>query len=293
MRNRKKVGIVAGLALLMVGTSSCGRPAPDADEITLIYNAGPFTSTTFQECVQPTKTGWEGPFDQSYTYTAGQITYDFTGAEGAESTPLKLISGDNQEMEVTGVLTIDLNTDCEVLQNFHENIGRRKNMYNADGQTGEGWISGLNTYIGQPLQRALQDAGQEYGWEALRGDGNTRAQFEAAVAEALPGLIAGATEDDAFFINPRITINKPAPTNGGLIEQLNQRAAAEARIATIEAQRLAQEAEIAQIQQLVGVLGPEGYVLYRNQLACEQEKPGCVPFLPIPQGGAVNVPAPN
>jgi hypothetical protein len=295
MRKQLKRGALAiGLVGMVLLTSTgCSRAAPDLDEVTLIYDKGPASKTSFQECVDPGKTAWAGPFDQTYSYVAGQITYDFTGAKDAESPELKLISQDNQEMSVSGVLTIDLNTDCKTLQNFHENIGRRKHMYNDGDKVGEGWVPGLQTYIGQPLQRALQDAGQKYGWEALRGDGNVRAQFESDVAKALPSLIAGATKDDAFFINPKVTVNKPTPTNGGLIEQLNQRAAAEARIATINAQKAAQDAEIAQIQQLVGVLGPDGYILYRSQIACEQDKPGCLPYLPLPTGTPVTVPVPG
>ena len=290
--NIRRFGLLGLCAAAVLSTAACGRPAPNGDEVTLIYNKGPFQETAFQECVEPNKTGWAGPNDLTYTYTAGQITYDFTGEKGAESQPLKFVSSDNQEMAVTGVMTFDLNTDCETLQNFNDNIGRRKEMYNEDGKVGKGWISGLQTYTGQPLQRALQDAGQKYGWELLRGDGATRAAFEADVAKALPGLVAGATEDDAFFVNFKVTINKPVPTNGGLIEQLNQKAAADARLATIAAQKAAQDAEIGQIEQLVRILGPEGYVLYRNQLACEQGKEGCLPYLPLPTGTAVTVPTP-
>jgi hypothetical protein len=252
------------------------------------------SNTEFEECVAPGTTAWAGPFDEVYTYTAGQITFDFTGAADAESGPLKFISKDNQEMEATGVVTFDLNTDCKTLQNFHENIGRRKNMYNDGDVNGAGWVPGLQTYVGQPLLRALQDAGQQYGWDLLRGDGATRAAFEKAVADALPGLVAGATKDDAFFTNFKVTVNKPQPTNPGLVEQVNQRSAAEARIATIEAQRLAQEAEIGQIQQLVQAFGGDwaGYIAYRSQVACEQQKPGCLPFFPLPAGAPVSVPAP-
>jgi hypothetical protein len=294
MRKNTKRGItaVALLGAVLATSTGCSRAAPSADVITLIYDKGPFSKTAFQECVEPNHTAWAGPFDQTFSYTAGQITYDFTGAKDAESAPLKFVSQDNQEMEVTGVAAFDLNTDCKTLQNFHENIGRRKNMYNDGDKVGEGWVPGLQTYTGQPLQRALQDAGQKYGWEALRGDGATRAQFEKDVADALPGLVAGATADDAFFVNFRVTINKPVPTNQALIDQVNEKAAAEARIATINAQKAAQDAEIAQIEQLVGVLGPDGYILYRSQIACEQQKPGCLPYLPLPTGSPVTVPLP-
>ncbi len=297
MRNRKLRNTtlaVLGLAMV-VGTSGCSRSAPAPDEVTLVYDKGPMSDTAFEQCVAPGTTAWAGPFDQTYTYTAGQITFDFTGGPDAESGPLRFVSQDNQEMEATGVLTIDLNTDCKVLQDFHENIGRRKNMYNVDDNVnGPGWIPGLQTYLGQPLQRALQDAGQKYGWDKLRGDGATRALFEQDIAAALPGLISGATENGAFFVNPKITVNKPQPTNPGLVEQVNQRSAAEARIATIEAQRLAQEAEIGQINQLVDAFGGDwaGYIAYRSQVACEQQKPGCLPFFPLPAGAPVSVPAP-
>jgi hypothetical protein len=176
MRKNTKRGItaVALLGAVLATSTGCSRAAPSADVITLIYDKGPFSKTAFQECVEPNHTAWAGPFDQTFSYTAGQITYDFTGAKDAESAPLKFVSQDNQEMEVTGVAAFDLNTDCKTLQNFHENIGRRKNMYNDGDKVGEGWVPGLQTYTGQPLQRALQDAGQKYGWEALRGDGATR-----------------------------------------------------------------------------------------------------------------------
>jgi hypothetical protein len=45
------------------------------------------------------------------------------------------------------------------------------------------------------------------------------------------------------------------------------------------------------MRQLVQLLGPDGYILYRNSLACEDDDSGtaCIPFLPVPQGGAINV----
>lgn len=296
MRNRKSRFVKAGaIGAVLLTLAACGRPAPNLDEITLIYDKGPTQTTGFQECVEPGKTGWAGPNDLTYTYTAGQITYDFTGEPGSESAPLRFISDDDQEMEVTGVLTIELNTDCKTLQEFNDNIGRRKNMYNADDNVvGEGWVSGLQTYVGQPLLRALQDGGQQFGWSPLRNDGAIRGDLEKKVQEALPGLIAGATEGGNYFVNPKITINKPKPTNPELLKQVDQKAAADARLATIASEKEAQNQEIGQIQQLVQAFGGDwaGYIAYRSQIACEQGKAGCIPYLPLPAGGAVAVPTP-
>lgn len=280
------------LLLLTVAMTACGRAAPQPDEAAVIYDAGPFSSTSFQECVEPNHSALYGPFDQAYSYPAGQRTYAFSGGQHDESAPLRLVSNDNQEMTATGVLTFSLNTDCKVLQSFHEKIGLKYRAYDNEGGTTEGWQQLLDIYVGQPLQRAVQLAGQKYTWQNLYSDPVTRDSFEKDIAADLPQFVTGATADQTFFRDFKITVNKPTPTNGGLIDQLNQQQVQASRLATIQAQKAAQDAEIAQIQQLVQTLGPDGYILYRNQLNCEQNKASCVPFLPVPSGTALAVPAP-
>ena len=97
-----------------------------------------------------------------------------------------VVSNDDLELTVEGVVTFTLNPTCEVLREWHERIGLK---YEAD--TPEGWVEMLVTYIGQPLNRALDDATKEYSWRDLYTSAEAKAEWEQKVGELL-GLHRGA-----------------------------------------------------------------------------------------------------
>ena len=199
-------------------------------------------------------------------------------------------SNDDLELTVEGVVTFTLNPTCEVLREWHERIGLK---YEAD--TPEGWVEMLVTYIGQPLNRALDDATKEYSWRDLYTSAEAKAEWEQKVGELLSVYIAEQSGGGDFFCapnypgaedqecgTPQLTIQQPIPPED-VRQALTRAQTAIEETAAQEEENKRVEMELEAIKQLVDVLGPEGYILY------EALKDGKIEVVPVPQGGAVNI----
>ncbi|GAB3207343.1 SPFH domain-containing protein [Marinactinospora thermotolerans] len=279
--------VVAGLLALVTVTGCSVSTGPD--EIAVQYDSGPFSDTTFDACVQPGNRDYHGPGDQAYVYPAGQRTYRFTTAEDAESAPISIVSKDNLALEVTGIVTFSLNTECDTLQRFHERIGLK---YGADEE--DGWERMLYDYVGQPLDRAMDAAAKDYAWKDLYNNAELKQEWEEKVGEYAAQFIEEQS-GGSFFCAPNyvpgegqecgdlvLTLQQPQPPE----DVRNALAAAQEAIERNEAQK-AENARVATeleaIEDLVDVLGPEGYVLYK---ALEN---GDIEVIPVPAGGGVNI----
>lgn len=281
MTRHRMLAALAALALALTGCSVSAEP----DEAGLAYDAGSLSDTTFQECVPHGGRTWVGPEDQGFVYPYGERSYVFDpGAESADSDAFAVLSSDDLEMTVTGVLSFSLNTDCDTLKQFHERIGIK---YGASSEGVGQWGELLDVYLGQPLRRVMTDAAEEFTATQLYSDPAMRSAWEARVRDDLPGAVE-ALAKGPYFQDFTLTVQKPQPPQA-LLDQLREQQVQQERINTIEAQRLAQEAEIAQIEALVRILGPNGYILFRNQVQCEENAESCVPFVPVPQGSDLNV----
>ncbi|MGV9413829.1 SPFH domain-containing protein [Nocardia sp. NPDC003693] len=262
--------------------------APNPDEAGLEYDAGPFSATTFSNCVSPGNREYHGPGDQVYLYPAGQRTFEFAGTEDAEITQATVVSKDDLELQVTGLVTFSLNTDCDTLQQFHERIGIKYEAYESDG-----WVSMLRDYIGHPLERALDDATKAFAWRDLYTSAETKGNWERAVGELLAKYIA-EQGGEAFFCSPvytpgagdcgdpQLTIQQPIPPEPVRAALTDTQRAIEATRAQGE-ENVRVTTELEAIRSLVAVLGPEGYVLY------QAIKDGKVQVVPVPNGVGVNI----
>ncbi|WP_435113343.1 SPFH domain-containing protein [Nocardiopsis synnemataformans] len=277
--------LVAAMAL--AGCSISTGP----DQAGMIYNAGPLSSTTFDTCVDPGHREYHGPADQTYSYPAGQRTFTFSGADTADMATATVVSADDLELTVTGLVSFQLNTDCDVLRQFHEQIGLK---YQAHSNAG--WSAVLRDYIGQPLNRALDDATKSYNWRDLYTSADAKAEWEKEVGTLLATYIA-EQGGDAYFISPtydptdkdkgkpgepQLTLQQPTPPEE-VRAALTQAQEAVEKTTAQEAENARVEAELEAIEDLVDVLGPEGYILYQAL------KDGRVDFLPVPSGGDINV----
>lgn len=246
--------IVAAIAATsVVLTTGCSVTTPEPDQVGIVYDAGPFSSTEFQNCIAPGRQDISGPADASYTYPAGQRTYEFADKGEAESKPLTVVTKDNLEMTVSGVATFNLSSDCKVLQRFHESLGLKFKAYEDAG-----WRRLLSIYVGQPLDRAMDAASKEFGWKELFNDPAAKQRWEERVKALMPGFVqeqGGGT----FFTGINVTLQQPLPPQGV------RDALASAQQATEEnnAQRAKNEkskTELESIKDLVAVLGIDGYV---------------------------------
>lgn len=268
---------------ILIGATGCSA-STEPDQVGLQYGAGPIESTKFAACVKPSEREGLGVFDKFYSYPAGTRTYTFD--DPGDRGPVEIADKDGQPLSVSGILTFSLNTECEVLQKFHERIGIK---YGASSDGVKQWDEVLADYLGQPLRSAMRDAAAGYTWRELYSDAGKRTKWENKVKELLPEYVKDLAEGD-FFGNFTLLSQVPQP-GSNLLKQITEQNTQVERLNTIQAQKEAQAAEIKQMQQLVDLLGPEGYILYRNQLNCEQDgAKGCLPFLPIPEGSNVILP---
>jgi hypothetical protein len=278
----KKILILLFGVILLAG---CSTVSTESDQVALHYDAGAFSDTTFENCVKPGEMNIDGPGDNHYVYPAGQRTYKFAEAAGAEQKPFSVTTKDNAQMTAAGILGFEINTDCDVLQKFHVAIGLK---YHVDENGIKDWVPLMNDYLGQQLQACMNSAASGYTVDELYQDSAKRAAWGEDVKKCLPQAIKDFAHGD-YFDHFTLVLQRPLPSQRYL-DQLSEQQVQAERIDTIEAQKQAQAAELAQIQQLVQTFGGwEGYIAYRNQLNCEQNADSCVQFLPIPQGTGVNI----
>ncbi|MDT0330233.1 SPFH domain-containing protein [Nocardiopsis lambiniae] len=258
------------------------------DKVGLEYDAGAFSSTTFDSCILPGNRQYHGPGDQTFLYPAGQRTFEFSGADGAETHSATVVSKDDLELTVTGLVTFSLNIECERLQEFHERLGLKYIAYEDPG-----WVDLLRDYIGQPLNRALDDATKEYAWRDLYTSAEAKAEWEKKVGDLTSAYIAEQGGGEFFCSptytgggedcgTPQLTIQQPTPPE----EVRKALTLAQEAVEMTTAQEQENERidkELEAIEELVEVLGPEGYILYQAL------KDGKVDFMPIPYGSGVNV----
>ncbi|SDT03751.1 SPFH domain-containing protein [Actinoplanes derwentensis] len=287
--------VVVVAALLLAG---CTTVSTESDQVALHYDAGSFSSTTYQECVTQNNRAWDGLGEKYYTYPAGQRNFDFTGSDDSESAPYTVVSKDNQEMTVAGGLTFHLDTGCEpdggMLRRFHEDIGLKfQPVIDEDGKTTGTWLEMLRFYIGHPLSRALAAEAQKYDWMALYNDPETRTRFETDINANLSAAVSATTGGKGYFVDFNLTLQKPQPRK----ELVDGLAAAQVAITQRQAvieQNATVDEKLKQIKKLVDVLGPDGYVIYEVMQQCltGETRAGCPTFLPVPNGANVNIPAP-
>ncbi|QVJ00374.1 SPFH domain-containing protein [Nocardiopsis eucommiae] len=292
---RTTTGLAA--ATLALGLTACSVSV-DPDEIAVEYDAGAFSSTTFDRCIDPGTRAYYGPGDQVYVYPGGQRTFAFNDQEdsGAEMGAETVVTSDGMEMTVSGVATFQLNPDCDVLREFHEAVGRK-----YDAHTDAGWRDLIIAYMGESLRRALDDASAEFEWRDLYTDDETKREWEVRVGELLSGYVTsmsggnffvaatynagdGDPEEEADTGSPTLTLQRPVPPK-------------DVRDAMTEAHRIAQEidntetaAELAEkeadaIEPLVDLLGGDAYVVWEAIKAGEVDVVVASPGSPVGVGG--------
>lgn len=262
--NRKTAVASLAAALLVTG---CSVTIPEPDQKGIVYDAGTFSDTTFQNCVDPGVRDVSGWGDKGYVYPAGQRTFEFAAdpndpsgdrtKPGAEAGPLTMWTKDPLEMRVSGVVTFSLTGDCQTLRRFHEQIGLK---YKAD--TDAGWDKLLSVYIGQPLDRALDAASKEFAWRDLTYvNPQAKQQWETKVAEYM-GQFLREQGGTAFFEKFSVTLQQPQPP-------LKVREAM-AAVQQAQEENTAQKAknekartELEAIKALKDVLGAQGAVMWQ------------------------------
>ena len=248
--------LIPAAGLLALALTGCSITTPEPDQKGIVYDAGMFSDTTFQNCINPGSRDVSGPGDQGFVYPNGQRTFEFADKQGAESKPLTVVSKDNLEMTVSGVATFSLTTDCATLRKFHEQIGLKFKAYEDAG-----WNRLIGVYIGQPLDRAMDAAAKAYGWKDLFSNPAIKQEWEKSVATYAAQFIkeqGGA----GFFGGFSVTLQQPQPPQGVRDALASAQQAVEENTAQ-KAKNERSNTELESIKQLVGVLGPQGAVMWQ------------------------------
>lgn len=282
-----KLFVIAAIGAVAFSSTGCSTSSPAADQIALHYKGGPFSAKKFSNCDDSGTRKVHGPADKMYYYPKGQRTFEFKGnGDGVDAPAFEVVSKDNIEMTVSGILTFNLDTACDEIRKFHEQIGLKKQAYmDEDGTNSAGWSSMLRAYMGNALQQALNDATQVVGYKTLYNDPEAKRAWELAVIKSVPDKVKTLSGGD-WFKNIGITIQKP-----GLPQKvLDALASAQVSVAQNDAQTQKNkqiETQIISLKELVKVLGPYGAILY------QAIQDGKITILPLPTGSNLNLPVPS
>lgn len=288
----KKFFVIPLLALLALAGCAYGETRPN--EVAVVAADGPLSAETIQEdCIGPSTRQGIDVNGKTYNYWNDQRSWDFTGGDQSEAGPVSVTDKDGVTLQVPGTLTFTLNTNCDVLKDFHTRIGIKYKSWENDG-----WAQTLRLYVGQPLEKAMDQASQKYTWRQLLQDTTIRDAWEdevGALARRFAADQAGGEKD--YFCSPSYTgdgecgdfllqLQKPI-----LPEQVANALAETAAEVERQAQaRAAQDrvnVEAVTLQALTDVLGPEMAVIYMAM------QDGEIQVMPVPFGSAFNIAPPT
>jgi hypothetical protein len=288
--------IVPAIVLSALALAGCSNISTESDLTAVQYAGGSFQSKEFKGCVEPSTREWGGIGDAFYPYPSSQRNFVFdSNAQAKDSGSFTFVTQDGIEMTVTGVANFRLNTECEALRAFHENIGNRYQAYFANGnETPAGWSRVLTDYIGRPLDTAIDRAGQKYDSEKLYNDATTKAAWEKDVVASLPELVNRQTDGDTeFFQNWAITLQKPelpqsiqdarSEKEAAVARAEAKKAEADAQVDTVKAQEALEAAEAAKQRVWIDALGVEGW-LQKQMIdkGLNPFQPGGTPLVTVP-----------
>ena len=281
--------LLAGLCgSLIVAYAIAGtRISTAPDQAGLWYKAGPLTSNKFDHCVNPsTRQLFGGIADDTFTYPAGQRTYEFAKGKvadddgnGVDAAPITVLTKDNIELSVEGVARFTLNTDCLSLRKFHESVGIKFAAHMDGDRTSAGWRSMLRVYLRNSLQRAMNEATQEVSWKDLYNSTAEKKKWETRVNELLPRFVEQSMGGE-YFENYSLTIQKPTLPEP-LLNALTATQVAIQENAAQEKRNTTVKTELESIRELVKVLGPDAYNVYKAI------QDGKIEVMPIPTGSGV------
>lgn len=289
----KKILAVAALVVGGLLLSGCASVDTQPDTVALRYSGG-LSSAQFMNCVDHSTKNYTNPGDNYYYYPYGQRTFTFDN--GGEEGPLAIVTKDNVTMSLAGTVTFKLNTDCQTLQKFHENIGIKYNAYFNDDQgvngSDSGWVTMLQRYVGDQIQRAANDAAKGFTSQQLYSDAASKRSFEKAVIEDIPVNVKQFS-GGGYFTDWSVLLKNATPPEdivkaynaqqAAVAQAAAAKQAADQQVAVENAKALSTTAEIKSIKQLVDVLGVEGYIQYKAI------QDGKIAVLPVPQGSSVIV----
>jgi hypothetical protein len=295
MKRKITAGIIAAVALLTL--TGCGNSTQSGQRGVIADGAMFPVSPALIDCMEPEKYRFS-VFDTLYSYPARQISWDASGGEGSERDPYKVVSNRSAPAELTvpTVVTMELTSNCELLKEFHRELGTKYDAWlDEDGTTSDGWIKLLDYVVGQPTDVTLVRVAQKYPWQEIWNDEAIRLEFEKTLATDLPERIKERSKGKEFFTNIQVTVGKPDPVDQKLKDAISGE---QTKIAEANASRLAAEAqketaiaetEVARQRALQKQADIAGFPSVEDYLKYQCIEGGCNPYQPtyvVPQSAA-------
>lgn len=257
-------------AALIAGVTGCTVANTQPNERAVQYDAGMFSSTQFENCVNPGVREWNGPGDETYIYPAGQRNYQFLADGSGEMGAIDVLTKNQASVTVEGVISFELTGDCDKLREFHERVGAQHE-----------WNQLLTIYMAQPIKDLITEATLNFTWEELTRDETKRQEWSKLVTERLNPRI-NHTINGEYFKVLSVTLQKPK-LNAELEASLNRAQIATQEAVTQEQQNTRIKTELEGIQEQIDVLGVDGY------LKSKAIDKGNIPFITIPEGSPLVV----
>ena len=222
------------LVLASAALTACSTSAA-SDEIYVHKGGGIFESKADKGCVAAADREISKPGDEYFAYPANQRTYKFTGdAKTDDGAPFEVVSKDGQPMTVPGAVNFSLNTDCKVLQKFHDKIGNRYQAYLDNGTESPGWSQMLNIYFRPAVDATLDRVAKQYNWRELYADPAIKDEINKQVNAQVSALINQQFEgNEEFFVNYASLIQQPR-ADGELTKAVKQAETAKAQAVATE-----------------------------------------------------------
>lgn len=209
---------------LVIFVTGCSTADTSSTQKALHFKGGAFSSQSFEGCVNPSTKDFNGPGDRHYVYPVDLRSYDATGRDGSETTPIEVISKEGERVTIPVTVAFYLKDDCETLLDFHNTIGAKYSAFNNDeGKVSGGWDKMLHFAVGGPLNVTLDRISSDEEWLALYTDETLRAKLEQDVAKTIPSLIAQKTGGKQFFDEFVVTVEKPDLVNTALKDAISSK----------------------------------------------------------------------
>jgi len=311
----KRIMLIVAAIIAAFAMASCTVDTPS--DGTLVHKGGGIIEAADPKgCVIPASKEISKPGDSYYLYPTSQRYYAFNASyrppaeegqasTGADGPPITVVSKDGQTLTISGTLSFNLNTNCDVLQRFHDNVGNREHAYfDSTDRVPQGWTNLLNTYMRPPLDATLDRVAKQYDWKSLYSDVTIKDKMNEEINRQISTLINERfTGADDYFLNFSSLVLQPT-ADADLVASVKQKelsvaqaqatqskaeadaAAAEAAAKSQVAQKKA-ELTVAQLQAQIKAAEIQAYGGVKNWLDSKAIEKGLNPWQPTYSGGAL------
>lgn len=307
----KVVSAVVAVAVVLFGIATVfAHPfrKTNADVVALSYGGGPFEGKQYQDTIGP-GSGLvnNGLFDQWYEYPNTVRDFvasvDGEGEENVRNIPCTDNDGVRQQVELTAYFR--LNTNNDVIQTFHEDLGLKYHAWNGGSyKDGDGWDALLAHTIRGPLESSVGIACRDYSTDQFQKGESILPKLATSIASGLKSTINEAQGHDYFcgpgFVRGRegcpefeVVVKRVTPKSDAISKSYDEIKASANGIETAKnkAQQDVERARGSKASSTEAAEVTETYIRLREveaQLACAKSK-HCTLVVTPSSGTDVNV----